>query len=571
MNDLELNDFTLTYFPKKRKVIVFSHGNIYQTESNFKIALILRSIDSNETDFFLVYLNLKEILAFPIGTVIDNQERIGLFAGSRKYIQIDLENNPIEQKMLFQIPPLKKFIEDNNVPDKINNFNAKFHMSGQWYYVLKETYTGKNIYIPHYEIGRKFYFTSFSMTRQILSASLKEGDSILDGLYKDIKTIDLDTEEITLCQNANTGDAENIYRFATNPYALNAWYQVRRNLTASAKKFQEKKEQYGFSSTGSEMKLKVDFPVKEIINIYGRVKELEDGSLLLLKILEEDTSYDFERLFIKIERKNKPDEPVGVINKEKVDKKDLSRNITSNIPFSGRKGVELHVDLEDKEKKLGLEGKEVIRSLVQVEDEGDITNIDEETGDEDIDLSSEESSEQGDKNTTSSSTNTKDGEKEDTTDYLTLEDFKNMLFSCAQENKEFSYNVLIDDYLPQKPEEDKDNRRKWKKAKLLDGETKRKYLGISITFNNRNFMIIEIQRDTLVKGLSTLIIYKRDNEKIDEELVYLIAKNFVYNNGRWLHDFGVMDFEKIFFEHPKGENRNSLKDWYQRLINRLSN
>jgi len=565
--DIELNDFTLTYFPKDRDVVVFSYGNIYQTETNFKIAIILKSIDSDIPEYFLVYINLKELLAFPIGIRIKNQERTNKFAGTRTDIRIDARAKEIEKKLLFQIPQLNQYIENSIVPDKINKFNCKFHIKGQWYYILKDEFTSKNIYIPHYEVARRFYFTSPSMTRQILSAALEEKSSVLKGLYKNIEDIDLDTKEIVLTQNANTNDAENIYRFATNVDSFNAWHQIRRNLTASAIKIREQKQVSGIRSTGNEMKLKVDFPVKEVIDIHARVKVLPDGSLLVLKILEEDTSYNFERLFVKIERKNKPDEPVGVINKDKSDKNNLSGRITTEKPIIDKSPVDVEVELEERERKLGLEGKEVIKTVVKVDSDSDVTESSEESEDKDVDLSSEDAESNGDENTASSNVNGEDNEQdEDDKDYLTLEDFKNMLFSCAQENKEFSYRIAIDDYLPQKPEEDKDKRRKWRKSKLVDNETKRKYLAINITFEKRNFTIIEIQRDSLVKGLSSLIIYDKDNSRIDDNLIYLIAKNFVYENGRWLKNFGTIYFEKNFLEHPKGENRDSLNDWYKRLI-----
>ena len=113
MSDLELNDLTLTYFPKDRKVVVFSYGNIYQTETNYKIALVLRSMDiSDKQEYFLVYINLKDVLAFPIGSVIDNQERTSMYAGEKQLFQIDVFNKKPESKLLYQIPQLNKFIED---------------------------------------------------------------------------------------------------------------------------------------------------------------------------------------------------------------------------------------------------------------------------------------------------------------------------------------------------------------------------------------------------------------------------------------------------------------------------
>jgi hypothetical protein len=56
--DLELDEFLLTYFPKDKKVMVYSYGNIYQQETNFKIALILKEmVDNAEPEYFLRYIN----------------------------------------------------------------------------------------------------------------------------------------------------------------------------------------------------------------------------------------------------------------------------------------------------------------------------------------------------------------------------------------------------------------------------------------------------------------------------------------------------------------------------------
>ncbi len=94
--------------------------------------------------------------------------------------------------------------------------------------------------------------------------------------YKNINHIDSDLKEITLTQNANTNDAANIFRYATDKFSNNSWYQVRRNLTASAQEIRLDKEQKGYSSNSNEMKLKVDFPIKQTISLNAKVKILDD-------------------------------------------------------------------------------------------------------------------------------------------------------------------------------------------------------------------------------------------------------------------------------------------------------
>ncbi|MFA7570001.1 MAG: hypothetical protein WCY75_01990 [Sulfurimonadaceae bacterium] len=44
------------------------------------------------------------------------------------------------------------------------------------------------------------------------------------------------------------------------------------------------------------------------------------------------------------------------------------------------------------------------------------------------------------------------------------------------------------------------------------------------------------------------------------------VQNLQSNIPSILKDFGTIYFEKDFFEHPKGENKGSLKEWHKRLI-----
>ena len=194
MSDLELEEFSLTYFPKDKRVVVFSYGNIYQQETNFKLALILKEMLEENPEYFLVYINLKDMANFPIGSIIDNQKKLNTFDGTKVNLLLNLVK--IDSKMLFEISELRQELVLPNFPKKIDNFNAKYHIQGQYYFILKDEYTNKNVYIPHYEVARWFYFTTPSMTKQILSASLREESSILKGLYKDITHINLNSKEI---------------------------------------------------------------------------------------------------------------------------------------------------------------------------------------------------------------------------------------------------------------------------------------------------------------------------------------------------------------------------------------
>lgn len=567
MIDLKLEEFSLTYFPKNKKVVVFSYGNIYQQETNFKIALILKELDVLIPQYFLVYINLKDIAIFPLGTIVDNQKKINEYDGLKSNLFLDLEK--VESKTLLEIPGLKKELVTLDFPNKINNFSSRYHIQGQYYFILKDENTDKNVYISHYEVARWFYFTTPSMTKQILSASLKDDNSIIKGLYKNIYHMDSDLKEITLTQNANTNDAANIFRYATDKFSNNSWYQVRRNLTASAQEIKLDKEQKGYTSSSNEMKLKVDFPIKQTISLNARVKVLDDGSFFVLKFINEDSSYDFETLFIKIERKNKPDEPIGVIKKTKISKTKISKQITNNTPNKEFLGIRINNQMEDLEERLDLKTKKIERNIEYIDEQEFIQSEKDYEGDNEIELSTDDPESGIDNNTGELTIENQEQDNKTIKEYLTLDDFKSMLFECSKENKEFFFCIQMEDYLPQKTENDSNNRRKWKKAKLLDGKTKRKFLAAVINYKNKNFMLIEIERDLLVDGLSTLIIWDEDNSIIEDSIIFSIVKNFVYENGRWLRNYEDSIFNKDFLEHPKDENKNRLKNWYQRLLEKI--
>jgi hypothetical protein len=317
------------------------------------------------------------------------------------------------------------------------------------------------------------------------------------------------------------------------------------------------------------MKLKVDFPIKQTISLNARVKVLNDGSFFVLKFINEDSSYDFETLFIKIERKNKPDEPIGIIKKTKTSKTKISKQITNNTPNKEFLGIRINNQMEDLEERLDLKTKKIERKIEYIDEQEFIQSEKDYEGDNEIELSTDDSEAGTDSNTGELTIENQEQDNKTIKEYLTLDDFKSMLFECSKENKEFFFCIQMEDYLPQKSENDRGNRRKWKKAKLIDGKTKRKFLAVVINYKNKNFILIEIERDLLVDGLSTLIIWDEDNSIIDDFIISSIVKNFVYENGRWLKNYEDFIFNKDFLEHPKDENKNRLRNWYKRLLEKI--
>ena len=148
---VDLLDLTLTAFPKDKKVTVFSYGSIYQSETNYSIAIISKELYQDNPAFMVSYINLKELFSFPLGTVIDNQQKTGFNSGSIDSFEINIHSGLLEQKKIKDIPKLKAFMEQ--VPAKINEYSAQWHKNQQNYSVFTDT-NGRTIIFPHYEIAR---------------------------------------------------------------------------------------------------------------------------------------------------------------------------------------------------------------------------------------------------------------------------------------------------------------------------------------------------------------------------------------------------------------------------------
>lgn len=108
-----------------------------------------------------------------------------------------------------------------------------------------------------------------------------------------------------------------------------------------------------------------------------------------------------------------------------------------------------------------------------------------------------------------------------------------MLIYCAEINDDFSYKILKDSKLPQKPEKDEKSRYQWKRSKLSDGITPRKYIVVEIKFQEIKFVVIEIQKDIIVEAMSTLMIDDSHNN-IDAYIIEKIILNIAKTSNSWL-------------------------------------
>lgn len=563
MNEnVNLQDILLTKLPENKKLIVFSYGDICQNETNFNIPLIFKELQKDEPKYYLCFFNLKEICAFPLGAVVENQHKNGSNAGIVQDFQIIIGDGLLETKNINDIPILDEFM--NSIPDKIGKYNVRWHKNQQKYSTFVDSFSKKIIIFPHYEIARYFYFTSASMTKQIMSESQNQNSS-LDGLYKRA-VLNKGNGEIYLKFNANNSDAENIFRFIMDQKANNMWHQVRRDMVASKILSEQKKRDYNFENPQGDMTIQANFPVSGRINFRARVKKFSDGSFLVLRILQEDTFYPFTKLKVFRELSSRKDDIVGVIKNINPLKRDLTNCLNTKNPNhlyspvniidqDGDASLEAKLDLLNKtiqfETSLGEDyNKEIVRSNNRL-----LNNK--------LDLSSNDAETHGDLNVAKGYFKKEDiVVEQEIVDYITLEDLKIMLLYCSDIYENFSYKILQCEYLPQKPKNYR-GRYAWKRSKMLDGVTPRKYIVVEIDYKNCRYIIIEIQKDKLVDALSTLVIIDYNNS-VDEYILKEIVINIAKTSNSWLQNL-KFEITKHFLYHPYDTQKEKIQDWGKRL------
>ncbi|WP_223155814.1 Tn7-like element transposition protein TnsE, partial [Campylobacter concisus] len=563
MNEsVNLQDLILTKLPKNKKLIVFSYGDIYQNETNFSIPIILKEIFKDKPEYFLSFFNLKEICAFPLGTVIENQQKNGTSAGDIHNFQISIGDGLLTAKNLKNIPILDKFMSE--LPEKIGKYNIGWHKNQQKYSTFTDNLSGRTVIFPHYEIARYFYFTSASMTRQIMSETQGQNSS-LDGLYKRA-TLDNGIGKIYLKFNANNIDAENIYRFVIDKRANNMWLQIRRDMVASKILSEHRKQSVNFVGSRNTMTIQANFPVPGKINFEARVKVLSDGSFLVLKILQENSFYPFEQLKVIRELPGGKKDIIGVIKSTKLSRKDLTNQLNEKTPNILHSSVSIVDKDEDAnlEAKLDLLNKTIEFVTITEEDQSrEIVRGSDGLLEDKLDLSSNDAEGQGDLNTIEGhlKKEDEDGEQE-TGSYITIEDLKAMLMYCSDVYCDFSYKILRYEDLPQKPK-NYQGKHVWKRATMLDGVTPRKYIVVEIYYKNCRYIILEIQKDKLLETLSTLLIRDYYNS-IDEAIVQEIVTNIAKTSNSWLQDL-KFKMTKYYLYHPYDAHEKKIQDWGKRL------
>lgn len=167
---------------------------------------------------------------------------------------------------------------------------------------------GQKIIFPCSVLAGFYYFTSSSMRRQLFAQHLK-------GLYEKAD-IDKSSKHATIIMKPGSSneDAENIARFALDPFATKRWDLVMNSIRA------EKGQYY---------RLTVDFPVEQVLNISARGHLSPDKKVFIVfEILQENSEFPFETIEVQ-RRKHDNSKSSQAISAEDPD---VNNQLTSKSP-----------------------------------------------------------------------------------------------------------------------------------------------------------------------------------------------------------------------------------------------
>ena len=117
-----------------------------------------------------------------------------------------------------------------------------------------------------------------------------------------------------------------------------------------------------------------------------------------------------------------------------------------------------------------------------------------------------------------------------------IEYFKDMVFLittvCEEEDETTEINITLSNemLMPRKDKNDK-SRKKWLKSTLADNKTARKYIFVHINIDGTNYCAIEVEKDSELENLSTLLLRWEKNEVVSDSVIHSIIVNFLDNNG----------------------------------------
>jgi len=572
---MRVSDFTIDSLPDGEHLVVwFNNVNHFKIKTqDYFIIFVIKDLQTGEHR--IVYRNVKESPEISLGSIIYNKRVTNKVIGEEFTSIINIPRHEESYRMGKENI---KFYEDEeyfSLPNTITLTEHKYNLlrrSHEQNISLYSDSEGNTILFPSYVIAQYYYYRSSSMTKQVM-AQYTTNEDALKGLYKSINRDKDGNASIVLKPNASGRDGAEIFRFALDEYAYYNFHNIYKDLARSKAEIKAIFKKREIPYTHNTAALSALFPFHDVIYMRYRGVKLSDGRILALEILAEDSKYPFQTLTIYRQAKRLGAKPVKIGQIQGTLDSEISESINDKIPSNIFTPVEMYSEPKE-DGRIDLKTKEIFHDMLSSYEEVDeITTTDKVNYETDVSFTESESN--GDIGTAQAEIETDIYDKPDGWDKKErpgLEAFLVML-GIAQSKAtikgiKFDYYVNDEEMLPQKPKYEK-SRKKWSKSLLIDDKSPRAYSCAYIEYAGKNVCVIDVERDSRVKGLSILILAMNNNVRVSEGLIKMVLVDFVKESGSWLQNIEADNFKKRNINHPDSISEASIGGWAKRLLNSI--
>ena len=574
---MKLSDFTIDSLPDGKHLVVwFNNINRFEIKTqDFFIIFAIKDLETNE--FRIVYRNIKESPDISLGSIIYNKRVTNKFIGEEFISIIDVSKHNKSFTMKRENLEFYKGEEYFSLPDNISLTAHTYNLlrrSQEQKLLEYEDNEGNTILFPSYVIAQYYYYRSSSMSRQVMAHYITN-ETALQGLYKSVSMDKDGNASIVLKPNAKGRDGAEIFRFAVDGYANYNFHRIYVDLIKNKREIDATLKKMNIKPTHNTAALSALFPFHGLAYIRYRGARLSDGRIMALEILAEDSEYPFQNLTIYRQAKKIGAKPIKLGQIQGTLDSQISDVITDRTPSNIFTPVEMYSDPKE-DGRIDLKTKEIVHDMLSSDEEIDEIQTTDKV-DYETDTSFTEPESDGDLNTAHAEIETEVLDKPDGWDKKErpgLEAFLGMLEVAENKAEEkglvFDYFVNDEEMLPQKPTYD-NSRKMWSKSLLVDDVTPRAYSCAYIQCDGKNVCVIDVERDSRVKGLSVLILAMNNNIQVNEGLIKRILVDFVQEAGSWLQNISTDNFRKKNINHPDSISEDSIDNWAKRLLKNIDN
>ena len=465
----------------------------------------------------------------------------------------------VESKKNNTITKISHVLDDNEY-NLTHSYEGKHksidytHENKRQFCVVLENERQKVIF-PCPVIGTAYYFISKSMREHIFFQNLQSLFYTAEVNKKTRKAV------IKLKPGAANNDAAHIIRFCKNELARRKWHAIRNSLRSTSSA-----EAQTFSP------IIIDFPVEQALHMTVRGLAFQDQKtgrekILVLDILREDSSFDFDDIEI-IRDENERPTSEGKKNPVAKGKSFKTTNtLEIKIPSSRLSRAEIKAFVGPR--NTNIPNMRVIRSYIKGK-KGTIVRTEE--GWETVDISLLPPEASGDKGVRPGDAVQEPEEREpkEVKEAFTLEDFREMVQYLNNKPDVHGFMVNGPSVIPLRGVESSGYL--YSIREVCDKETneRRQYMSIGFTYKAHHVCVIEIEQTNLPVGCASYGLAAEGHHDFKEDITDLLKAYVQYRKVKDIRKKVEGNKMRFFSKyHPIEKTEHYYKSWCEELLWRI--